>query len=134
MSYNIISKGARVDVYRIKLFADSQGNQPIKEYLAALAQGTDKDSRVKLGKVDYYMQALRNYGTRAGEPFVKHIEGEIWELRPLRDRFFFFCWQGNHFILLHHFVKKTQKTPKKELDQAKRNLKDFIERSERGEY
>jgi phage-related protein len=49
-------------------------------------------------------------------------------LRPLRDRFFFFCRQGDMFILLHHFVKKTHKTPPKEIEQAKRNLKDFIER------
>jgi phage-related protein len=116
-------------MYRIKLYADAQGNQPIKEYLLALAAKTDKDSRIKLNKIDYYFQALREYGTRAGEPFVKHIDGEIWELRPLRDRFFFFAWQGNTFVLLHHCIKTTQKTPVKELAQAKRNLKDFIERS-----
>ena len=116
-------------MFRIKIYKDSHGRQPIKEYLTELADNTDKDSRIKLGKIDYYLQALRKYGTRAGEPFVKHIEGEIWELRPLRDRFFFFCWHGDNFILLHHFVKKTQKTPPKEIEQAKRNLNDFIERS-----
>jgi phage-related protein len=116
-------------VYRIKIFKDAQGNQPIKEYLNALAASSDKDSRIKLNKIDYYFQTLREYGTHAGEPFVKHIDGDIWELRPLRDRFFFFSWQGDTFIMLHHFIKKTQKTPAKELEQAKRNLKDFLERS-----
>jgi phage-related protein len=120
-------------VYRIKLYADAQGNQPIKEYLADLAAKTDKDSRVKISKIDYYFQALREYGTRAGEPFVKHIDGDIWELRPLRDRFFFFAWQGDKFVLLHHYIKKTQKAPAKEIAQAKRNLKDFIERSKNDE-
>jgi phage-related protein len=104
-----------------------------KEYLKELSDSTDKGSRIKLNKIDYYLQTLRAYGTRAGEPFVKHIDGDIWELRPLRDRFFFFGWQGNNFILLHHFVKKTQKTPPKEIEQAKRNLKDFIERSKENE-
>ncbi|MCL1941873.1 MAG: type II toxin-antitoxin system RelE/ParE family toxin [Synergistaceae bacterium] len=116
-------------VYRIKIYKDAHGNQPIKEYLSGLAGKTDKDSRIKLCKIDYYLQALREYGTRVGEPFVKHIDGDIWELRPLHDRFFFFCWQGDSFILLHHFVKKTQKTPKKEIEQAERNLNNFIERS-----
>ena len=116
-------------MYRIKIYKDAQGNQPIKKYLSELASNTDKDSRVKLSKIDYYLQALREHGTRAGEPFVKHIEGDIWELRPLRDRFFFFCWRGDRFILLHHFVKKTRKTPPQEIEQAKRNLNDFIERS-----
>jgi len=62
------------------------------------------------------------------EPYVKHIDDEIWELRPLRDRFFFFCWHGDILVLLHHFVKGTQKTPPREIEKAKRNLKDFIER------
>ena len=45
-----------------------------------------------------------------GEPFIKHLEGDIWELRPLRDRILFAAWLDDGFILLHHFVKKTQKT------------------------
>ncbi len=32
------------------------------------------------------------HGTAAGEPYVKHLDGEIWELRPLRDRILF--WHG----------------------------------------
>ena len=116
-------------MYGVRIYKDAQGNQPIKEYLSELATKSDKDSRIKLNKIDYYLQVLRKYGTRAGEPFVKHIEDDIWELRPLRDRFFFFCWHGDTFILLHHFTKKTQKTPPKEIEQAKHNLNDFVERS-----
>ena len=75
------------------------------------------------------MKILREHGTRTGEPFVKHLEGEIWELRPLRDRILFVGWDGNRFVLLLYFMKKTQKTPKREIEQAKRNMRDFIERS-----
>ena len=120
-------------MYRIKIYKDSNGEQPIKKYLTQLAENTDKDSRIKLNKIDFYLEALRKFRTRAGEPFVKHIDGNIWELRPLRDRFFFFGWQGNYFVLLHHFVKKTRKTPPDEIAQAKRNYKDFIERSQNDE-
>jgi phage-related protein len=116
-------------VYGIRIYKDAQGNQPIKEYLSELAIKSDKDSRIKLNKIDYYLQVLREYGTRAGEPFVKHIEDDIWELRPLRDRFFFFCWRGDTYILLHHFIKKTQKTPLKEVKHAKQNLNNFVERN-----
>jgi len=42
---------------------------------------------------------------------------------------FFASWTNEGFILLHHFIKKTQKTPKREIEQAKRNLKDIQERS-----
>jgi len=37
-------------MYKIRLYKDAKGNQPIKEYLNELATKTDKDSRVKLGK------------------------------------------------------------------------------------
>ena len=120
-------------MYKIKIYKDAQGNQPIKEYLTKLALKTDKDSRVKLSKIDYYFEVLRKHGTRAGEPFVKHIEGDVWELRPLSDRFFFFYWQDDIFILLHYFVKKSKKAPSKEIKQAIQNMKDFIIRSKADE-
>ncbi len=80
---------------------------------------------MKIKKVIHYIDVLETYGTRAGEPYIKHIVNtELWELRPTKDRIFFVHLQGNTFILLHHFVKKTQKTPKKEIEKAKRNLQD----------
>ena len=59
---------------------------------------------------------------------MKRLDDEIWELRPLRNRILFFGYDGEHFILLSHFIKKTQKTPKREIDKAKRLMKDYIER------
>ena len=47
---------------------------------------------------------------RAGQPYIKHLDAEIWELRPLRDRILFVAWLDGSFVLLHPFVKKTQKT------------------------
>jgi len=62
---------------------------------------------------------------------MKHIDGDIWELRPVRGRIFFASWTDEGFILLHHFqFKKTNKTPKREIDQAKNNLLDIRNRSE----
>lgn len=116
-------------MYEIHFYCDLNGNEPVKEYVKTLASKNDKDSRIKLNKIRDYMKILSEHGTRAGEPYMKHIEGSIWELRPLRDRIFFFSWNGNRFILLHHFMKKTQKTPKKEIEQAQRNMNDFLERS-----
>ena len=69
------------------------------------------------------------HGTAAGEPYVKHLDGDIWELRPLRDRILFFAWDGNSFILLSCFMKSTQKTPKREIEKAKRLMEDFKKRS-----
>ena len=89
-----------------------------------------KNSHIKLEKIRAYIKVLSNHGTQVGEPYVKHIDGEIWELRPLRDRIFFAAYVNGSFVLLHHFVKKTQKTPAREIKKAKREFADLLERSE----
>jgi phage-related protein len=76
---------------------------------------------------------LSNTGQQAKEPYVKHIRGNIWELRPIRDRILFVAWDGKSFILLHYFMKKTEKTPQREIEQAERNLADWIEKSKNNE-
>ncbi|NLV36362.1 MAG: hypothetical protein GXY17_06780 [Clostridiaceae bacterium] len=53
---------------------------------------------------------------------------DIWELRPLDDRIFFFYLRDNAFILLHHFLKKIKKTSHRETEQAKRNQPDYLEK------
>ena len=116
-------------MYSIEFYKDKDGNEPVKEYISSLAGKNDKDSRVNLNKIRDYIKTLSEYGTRAGEPYVKHIEGEIWELRPLRNRILFFGYDGNKIILLSHFIKKTQKTPQRDIDKAKRLMKDHKERS-----
>jgi len=117
-------------LFRIKFYKDVRGNEPITEYLKELRKKstTSKYERVRLKKITEYMRALRTYGTKAGEPYVKHIDDKIWELRPTNDRIFFFAWEDGVFVMLHHFIKKTNKTPKHEIEQAKRNLDDFLKR------
>lgn len=117
-------------MFQINFYRDASGREPVREYLELLAAKNDKNSRIKLNKIRDYMKILSLYGTRAGEPYVKHIEGDLWELRPLRDRIFFIGWRGERFILLHQFMKKSQKTPQHEIERAKRkNMCDFLERS-----
>ena len=118
-------------MYEIYFYEDKDGNSPVYEYIQSLSQKTDKDSRINHNKINDYIQVLSEYGKTVGEPYMKHIDGDIWELRPIRGRIFFASWTDNGFILLHYFqFKKTQKTPKHEIEQAKRNLKDMQERSE----
>ena len=70
------------------------------------------------------------YGTeQLSENYVKHLDGDIWELRPLRDRILFAGVVDGKYVLLHQFMKKTQKTPAREIIKAKNELKDFKERS-----
>ena len=120
-------------MYSIKFYKDKNGKEPVKDYLSTLGKKKDKDSRLNFNKIRDYIKILSQHGTRAGEPFVKHIDGKIWELRPLRNRILFFGYDGNNFILLSHFIKKTNKTPQREIEKAKQLMTDYIERSENNE-
>ena len=115
-------------MYRVYFYRDRNGKEPVADYLRELAGQKDKSSRIKLNKINDYIEALKQYGTQAGEPYIKHLDGEIWELRPIRDRILFVVWVNGSFVLLHHFMKKTQKTPAREIEQAKRELADLKER------
>ena len=115
-------------MHKINFYRDKNGNEPVAEYITELATKKDKDSRIKLNKIRDYIKVLSEYGTQAGEPYIKHLDGDIWELRPLRDRIFFVGWVRGRFVLLHYFTKKTQKTPTRELEKAKRKLVDLKER------
>lgn len=122
-------------MYEIIFYKDKNGNEPIKDFIYELANKgqTSKHERIQVNKILQYIKALEIYGTRMGEPTVKHIDGSIWELRPLENRIFFSYWKDNVFVLLHHFIKKTKKTPAKEIEQARRNLAEFLERSKKDE-
>ncbi len=119
-------------MYDIIFYKDKRGHSEIEDYLNTLADKAKKSKtdRINHTKILSYLMALSKYGTRVGSPIVKHIEGSIWELRPLKNRIFFFYWKDDTFVLLHYFIKKSQKTPIKEIEKARINLKDFIERSE----
>ena len=115
-------------MYRIRFYKDKNGRSPVKEYMEQLMSKNDKDSRIKFNKIRDYVNVLSIHGTRAGEPYIKHLDGDIWELRPLRDRILFAAWDGDGFVLLHQFMKQTQKTPPREIEKAKKNLAEHRER------
>lgn len=117
-------------MFNIIFYKDKRGNEPVKEYIQSLFIKDNKDNIIKRGKIRDYLETLQEYGTRAGESYVKHLDGDIWELRPLRDRILFFAYINNTIVLLSYFKKKTQKTPKREIEKAKKYMKDFIERME----
>lgn len=123
-------------MHNIIFYEDRDGYSQLIEYIEELKSRTDKDSRIKLNKINEYIFMLAESGTLLPANIAKHLDGEIWELRPIRDRILFAGVFGDSFVLLHSFVKKTQKTqktPKREIEQAKRELDDFIDRNSEGE-
>ncbi|MBR3624272.1 MAG: type II toxin-antitoxin system RelE/ParE family toxin [Selenomonadaceae bacterium] len=115
-------------MYKLQFYEDDQGNKPARDYIRELYSKKDKKNRVQANKVRHYIRYLKQLGTYIGEPVVKHIEGDIWELRPAKDRIFFVAYHEGVYVLLHAFTKKTQKTPKSELERARAEYKDLLER------
>ena len=115
-------------MHEIHFYTDKSGASPVYDYLTKLQGKTDKNSRIRAEKIRAYITRLSMEGTFAGLPYVKHIEGDIWELRPLKDRIFFVAWLNGSYVLLHHFHNQTQKTPQREIERARREYSDLLER------
>lgn len=116
-------------MHQVLFYEDRSGNIPVYDYMQELAKSSSKDSRIKFNKISQYIKVLESEGTTVGEPVMKHLDGDIWELRPIRDRILFAAYVNGSFVLLHVFMKQTQRTPPREIEKAKRELADFIERS-----
>ncbi|MEN8905990.1 MAG: type II toxin-antitoxin system RelE/ParE family toxin [Clostridiales bacterium] len=95
------------------------------EDLDSKAQKGNKDARIKKERIEHCFTILLDHGTWIGEPTVKHLEDEIWELRPGNYRLLFTI-EGD-YIILTFFVKKTNKTPRKEIERAKKEYKKYLD-------
>lgn len=104
--------------YEIQYYIDNKGRTPVREYINRL----NLKERAKVLK---YIDFLRQNDGKLDEPYSRHIEGKIRELRVdfhrNRHRIFYFTFVGKQIILLHAFLKKTAKTPVSEINQAKKN-------------
>ena len=114
-------------MHNIEIYVDKNGNSEIKEYIENLKKNNNKDSKIKFNKIIAYIRMLEQKGLSLGEPYIKHLEDNIWELRPLRNRILFAYYDNNKFILLNIFIKRTQKTPRREIDKAKKLFKKYLE-------
>jgi len=78
------------------------------------------------------VELIQGYGLeRVREPHVKHLEGPLWEMRMKGkdgiSRAIYVTAKGRRVVVVRAFVKKTQKTPRREIDialQRAREVKD----------
>lgn len=114
--------------YEVIFYEDDRGRSPVKEFLDDLdaKAKSNKQAKQLLSKFALYVEILEKSGTRSGLPYTKHIGNGIWELRPKDHRVFFFGWEGSKIVLLHTFRKNTQKTPQREIEQAEKEMNDWL--------
>tara|TARA_R110000868_G_scaffold392051_2_gene662534 strand:+ start:846 stop:1148 length:303 start_codon:yes stop_codon:yes gene_type:complete len=76
-----------------------------------------------------YTELMKSQGPNLGMPHTKHLEKDILELRLKGKegiaRVIYCTIRNNKIMMLHSFIKKTQETPKKELNIARKDLRRF---------
>lgn len=112
----------RTQPLEVVFYATENGNEPVREWLRAL-QKNDKKS---IGEDIKTVQ----FGWPIGMPVVRKLGSSLWEIRTTLEqgiaRVVFTVFQ-NEIVLLHGFIKKSQKMPKEDLDLAKKRMKNLKE-------
>ena len=115
-----------MEQFIVEFYETREGQRPAEEFLDTL----DIKMRSKLLMT---LNVLQEQGSRLREPYSKHLEDGIFEIRGKVgtdiSRVLYFFYYGGRIILTNGFIKKTQKTPRNEIERAKRYRKDFMERA-----
>ena len=119
--------GLSVQEFKALFYKMSDGTEPAKEFLNRL----DKKMRAKMIRT---IAVFESNGTNLREPYSKHIEDGIFELRAQIGsditRVMYFFVVGRRAVLTHGFIKKTDKTPLFEIERAKSYRSDYLSREE----
>lgn len=112
----------------LEFYETDNGAKPVEEFLDSL------DNKMA-AKLIGLMEVLEEKGTELRLPYSEHLEDGIFELRCKQGsditRVLYFFYVGKKIIATNGFVKKTQKTPSKELKLAKKRRTDWLKRHEK---
>jgi phage-related protein len=104
---------------RARFFQQESGNEPVREWLLGLGP----EDRKAVG--DDIRTA--EFGWPIGMPLCRSMGKGLWEVRTNisdgRIARVLFCAHKDEMLLLHGFIKKTQKTPPADLDLARKRMR-----------
>ena len=102
-----------------RFYRSDSGNEPVREWLKNLAPADRRTIGEDIKDVEFSWPI--------GMPLVRSLGQDLWEVRSSlahrRTARVLFCVTQGHMVLLHGFIKKTQKTPKTEIDLALKRMK-----------
>lgn len=117
-----------MDRYTCIYYETAGGDSPVEDFI----EGLDQDSQ---DKFFFKKGLLEDIGPQLRSPHTDKIGNGIFELRfkgkEGQVRVLFFFYYEKQIILTNGFVKKTRKTPKKEIKTAEQRRKDFLDRQAR---
>ena len=113
--------------FEIVFYKNDKGEKPIEDFLDSL---NDK----MRAKMLLSIRIVREKGYQTRMPYSEELEDGIFELRAKVgsdiSRVLYFFVVGRKIILTNGFIKKTQKTPKSEIELAKKYRADYLSREE----
>lgn len=111
--------------YDIEFYSKENGEEPAREFILEL----DAKMQAKVLKI---IDLLEINGPQMRLPYSEHLEDGIFEIRAKQSsnitRILYFFAVGRKIILTNGFIKKTQRTPKKEIELAKKYREDYKRR------
>lgn len=116
----MMSEQSTEPVLIVAFFKSESGNEPVRDWLKNMSVFDKKVIGTDIKTVQF--------GFPIGMPLVRKIDSGLWEVRSHIENGIariFFTIEGNHMILLHGFIKKSQATPKADLELSKQRLKQF---------
>ena len=94
--------------------------ETLNDVVVAEVEALPADMRARLSRVANLIEKMGL--EHVGEPHVKHIEGRLWEMRLKGrsgiSRALYVVATGSRVVIVRVFVKKTQKTPRREIEMA----------------
>lgn len=114
--------------YTCIFYETVSGKTPVENFINSLNDNT-------YDKFIFKKELLEQLGPQLRVPHTDYIADGISELRfkgsEGQIRIFFFFFHKNQIILLHGFIKKTKKTPRKEFKTAQQRKKEILQRRKR---
>lgn len=111
--------------YQVIFFEKENGTVPAEEFIDTL------DNKMA-AKVFRLLMMIAENGPDLREPYSRHLDDGIFELRAKIGtditRILYFFVSGRKIVITNGFTKKTQKTPRPEIDKAKAYRKEYIEK------
>jgi phage-related protein len=105
-------------ILAVAFFRTETGREPVRDWLKSLA----REQRRIIGEDVKTVQ----FGWPLGMPLVRKLDQGLWEVRirlPDGIARIIFTTRNKRMVLLHGFIKKSQKTPREELELAKTRLR-----------
>ena len=111
-------------MYNIEFYKDSNGRSELWEFLESLRvkAATNKDARIQYKQISLYIQLLEDNGTRLNENITKHLDDDIWELRPGNNRVLYFYFKMIPLCFCINSARKLKKLPSAKLNGQRLNV------------